>query len=157
MLLPCPFRLARSLATASPGVKMPPMGHLLFWSVAGWIAVVPCAIANGALRELVLRPRLGVRVAQPISGVLGSIIIGVIVFVMVGQIGPRPAMTFLLIGGGWVVATLAFEFSMGFASRKSWHEMLAQYRFADNNLWTLVVLWIAVAPWLLARWRGLTE
>lgn len=134
---------------------MASMAGLLFWAVAGWIAVVPCAIANGALRELVLIPRFGVRTAQPISGVLGSIIIGVIIFVMVGQIGPRPTATFLLIGGGWMIATLIFEFSMGFASRKSWDEMLAQYRFADNNLWTLVVLWIALAPWLLAQWRGL--
>lgn len=131
------------------------MGRLLLWSVLGWIAVIPCAIANGAVREFVLAPRWGMAVAQPLSGVLLALAIAAVVTLMVGRIGPRPRAAWLAVGAGWLLATLAFEFAMGLAAGRSWEHMLAPYRFHQGDLWVLVLAWIVVAPWLLARWRGL--
>jgi hypothetical protein len=130
------------------------MGAVILWSALGWVAVIPCAIANGALREFVLAPRLGMRTAQPVSGLLLALAIAAIVAVMVGRIGPRPTATFVGIGLAWLAATVGFEFAIGLAAGKDWPAMLAPYRFADNNLWPLVLVWIALAPWLIARWRG---
>jgi len=51
------------------------------------------------------------------------------------------------------LATVAFEFGMGTASGKSWAEMLASYRFTDNDLWSIVLVWVACAPAVLALVR----
>lgn len=134
---------------------VPTMKQILAWSFLGWVLVVPCAIANGALRQEVLIPWWGMRVAQPISGVLLLAIITLIVAWMVRRIGPQTWRVFFLVGLGWMVATFAFETTMGVVTGQTLDQMCAAYRFEDNNFWPLVLLWIAVAPLLMARWRGL--
>lgn len=133
------------------------MGRLLLWSGLGWIAVIPCAVGNGLLREHVLAPWWGRSVAQPLSGVLLGLAITLIVALMVGRIGPRPAAHFRMVGALWLVATVIFEFAIGLAAGKGWDAMLAPYRFADGDLWPLLLAWIAVAPWLMASWRRLVR
>jgi hypothetical protein len=129
---------------------------MLGWAVAGWIAIMPLAIANGVLRQAVLIPRVGVRTAQPISGVLLMIAIAGVTWVMVGRIGLQRLPVWAVIGGGWLLATLAFEFGMGLSAGRSWDEMLAPYRFVDNNLWPIVLLWVVCAPGVVALMRRCT-
>lgn len=131
--------------------------RVLIWSIVGWVAIVPLAIANGALRQAVLAPRLGISTAQPISGILLMLAIAAVAWLLVGRLGPQRHRTWGIIGAGWLLATLAFEFGMGLVAGRSWPEMLAPYRFVDHNIWPVVLLWVVVAPMTIARARGLSR
>jgi hypothetical protein len=60
----------------------------------------------------------------------------------------------ILIGLGWLVATLIFEFSFGLLSGKTLGEILAAYTFKGGNVWPLVLLVVALAPWIAGKLRG---
>lgn len=117
------------------------------------MALVPLAIANGAVREIVLKAHLGLRTAEPISGILLMLAIAAVTWLVVGRLAARCTRTWLGIGAGWLLATLLFEFGVGLVNGRNWPELLAPYRFADCNLWPIAVLWIACAPLAIARIR----
>lgn len=127
--------------------------RILGWAVAGWMSIVPLAIANGALRQALLIPHWGVRVAQPVSGILLILAIASVAWLLVGRLGTQRPGTWIAIGSGWLIATLAFELGVGFATGRAWNEMMGAYRFVDNNLWPLVLVWIVCAPMAMARLR----
>ena len=52
--------------------------------------------------------------------------------------------------------TVMFEFLFGLlVARKSWVDLLQAYDITAGNLWLLVLVVIAVSPFLAARLRGL--
>lgn len=124
---------------------------LLRWSVLLWVAIIPCAIANGVLRDQLLAPRWGMALARPFSGVLLAGAVAAAAWLLVRRAGPRPASTWLAVGAGWFAATLALETAMGLAAGHPWERILAPYRGVDNDLWPLVLLWVGLAPWALRR------
>lgn len=126
---------------------------VVLWPALAWLTIIPLAVANGALRQFVLAPRFGIRTAQPISGVLLMVAIAAVAWLLVGRLGSRHMQVWIAIGAAWFVATVAFEFGMGATSGKSWAEMLASYRFTDNNIWPIVLVWVAWAPAVLALVR----
>jgi len=127
---------------------------VLCWAIAGWVAIIPFAIANGALRQAVLAPRLGMRTAQPLSGILLMLAIAGVAWLLVGRLGPQRPHVWAAVGAGWLAATLVFEFGLGLGAGRTWDEMLAPYRFVDNNVWPIVLAWVSCAPAVLARVRG---
>ena len=56
-------------------------------------------------------------------------------------------------GLGWLALTLGFEFSFGLLRGRTLDEILAAYRFEGGNLWALVLLVTACAPWLVGWLR----
>jgi len=122
-------------------------------AVAAWFAILVLAIANGALREAVLIPQLGLRTGTALSGVLLTGAVFAVTFALVFW-GRPPAGAAGWIGAGWLLATLAFEFGFGLARGKTWPEMLGAYVFKDGNLWPLVLLALLLAPALCQRALG---
>lgn len=120
------------------------------YAAAAWLAILVLAIANGALREGVLVPQLGLRAGTMLSGLLltGAVFAVTSAWVLWGRPPGRAAWW---VGLGWLLATLAFEFGFGLARGKAWPEMLAAYTFKDGNLWPLVLLALLVAPALCQR------
>ncbi|MBK8228497.1 MAG: hypothetical protein IPK70_15160 [Flavobacteriales bacterium] len=52
--------------------------------------------------------------------------------------------------------TLAFEFGAGhFLFKKPWSELLYDYNLAQGRIWSLLPIVTAMAPWLMAKARGL--
>lgn len=121
-----------------------------------WLAILPIAVINGLLREKLLRPRLGSRWANTVSGLALMALIAAFAVATIGWL-PRTTETgYLLVGAAWLVATVVFEFSFGrFVARASWREMIGGYRFRDGNLWPLVLAVVALAPWGAAVVRQL--
>jgi len=68
-------------------------------------------------------------------------------------IGLRGRRAQLLTGLGWLALTLGFEFSFGLLRGRTLDEILAAYRFEGSNLWPLVLLVTACAPWLVGWLR----
>lgn len=119
-----------------------------------WCVIVVLAVLNGALRDLLLVPALGSTPAYLISGLLLCTLIFLVALVALPWLGRHTSRQRLVIGMGWLFLTLVFEFSLGLFQGKSWPEMLAAYRFHDGNLWPLVLLVTALAPWAMGRLRG---
>ena len=117
-----------------------------------WFPMILIAVANGALREAWLLPRLGEHAARQVSTLLLIGLLAVyIAFVTKAWPIPSSARAWA-IGTLWLGLTVAFEFLLGrFVSGLSWREMLAEYDLAAGRLWVLVPIWVALAPYVFFR------
>lgn len=123
-------------------------------SLLVWLSIIVIAIANGALREAVLIPKLGQVPGLILSGTLLSILILCVAYVALPWLGATKPRQFAAIGGGWLVLTLIFEFSFGILQGKSLPVLLEAYTFRGGNMWPFVLLVTACAPSLAAKLRG---
>lgn len=120
-------------------------------AIAAWFAILLVAIANGGLREAALVPRLGRVAGTSISGVLLIAAVFIVAWVMQRWRRPTGAGQAWRIGVSWFAATVLFEFVFGFIQGKDWPALLSAYTFSDGNLWPLVLLALAVSPYLCSR------
>ncbi len=129
----------------------------MWWkAVAVWFLFMVGAVANGTLRQYVINPAIGAAWGHVLSTVLLCAIILAITWFSIRWIAPADAVQAWTIGAVWLVMTLAFEFGMGyFISRLSWAEMLAQYNLLKGQVWVFVPLVTLIAPWWMAKLRGL--
>lgn len=123
-------------------------------ALAAWGAIVVLAVANGALRQAVLIPKLGAAPGQVLSGVLLSCLILIVAYLALPWLGVRSGRELLFVGLEWLAATLIFEFSFGLLRGKSLSELLEAYTFKGGNIWPVVLVVTAAAPWLAAKLRG---
>ena len=113
------------------------------------------AVANGALREAWLVPRLGEHAARQVS----TLILIALFAVYIGYVTRRWPIASsgeaLAVGVLWLVLTLGFESALGrFVSGLSWPQLVAEYNLAAGRLWALVPIWVAAAPYVFFRvWR----
>lgn len=121
---------------------------------AAWLIILLLAVLNGALREGMLIPRLGARAGLVMSGLLLSGLVLATTWLLLPWIGARTQSQQLALGLGWLVLTLAFEFSFGLLRGRPLSEILSAYTFKGGNLWIVVLLVTAASPWLAARLRG---
>ncbi len=120
-----------------------------------WFGILLLAVANGALREVIFLPRLGKTVALPLSGLLLVLLILLVTFCTFPWLQLDTLSQAMTVGLGWLALTLIFEFSFGRYQGKSWSTLLAAYTFKDGNLWPVVLLVIAFAPYTVGRLQGL--
>lgn len=118
-----------------------------------WTGILILAVLNGLFRELVLMPYLDPAAAFVSSGVLLSGLILIAAFLSLPWLGARRGPELVAIGLGWAALTLVFEFSFGLWQGKSWQVMSEAYTFRDGNIWPIVLVVTACAPYLAARVR----
>ena len=119
-----------------------------------WCAIVPIAILNGAVRDLLIAPTVGALVAHVISTLLLCLAILVLTWWTIGWIRPTDARTAAGIGLGWLLLTIAFEFIAGhFVFGAPWSRLIADYNLTQGRVWILVPVTTAIGPWLAARGR----
>ena len=105
------------------------------------------SLLNGGLREYVLVKTIGAEWALPVSGITLSVCIFLITWLLL----PRMTKTFTfkggwLIGTGWVLLTIVFEFAAGLAGGSNVSELLAAYNPLSGNLWLLVLATTLLSP-----------
>ena len=120
-----------------------------------WLGIVPCAIMNGVLREIVSEPLLGNAIALPLSGVFLCVMIFAIAYFFIPKIGKGTLATYVLVGLIWFTLTNLFDFSATLASGKPFSDFLAMFDITTGNLWSLVVVVCLVSPVLAAKMRNL--
>ena len=131
---------------------------LVIKSSAVWLLIMLAAIANGVVRQALLEPVLGPVIALPLSGILLSLIILFLSWLLVPWFGRARASTWLAIGMLWVVLTLLFEYLFGhFVVGIPWIEIRRVFDVTTGNLFSLALLSAALSPWLAARLRGLVD
>ena len=116
-------------------------------SLPVWLCFIPVAILNGGLREYVLAKAIGAEWALPVSGITLSVCIFLITWLLL----PRVIKAFTskegwLIGTGWALLTIVFEFAAGLAGGSTISELLAAYNPLTGNLWLLVLMITLLSP-----------
>jgi hypothetical protein len=128
---------------------------VLLRAVVVWLAILVLASLNGALRDLVVAPRIGDTAARAISTVILCGLILLVTWYTIRWIGPRSPRQALGVGAFWLVLTLCFEFGAGRLAGKPWSVILADYDVMRGRIWVLVPLVTFIAPWWVGRTRGL--
>lgn len=123
-------------------------------TLAVWTGILMLAVFNGALREAVLIPKLGTAAGLVLSGLLLSVLILAVAYLSLPWLGARCFVELVGVGLGWLALTLVFEFSFGLWQGKSWEVMFEVYTFKGGNIWTIVLVVTALAPYLAAKLRG---
>jgi hypothetical protein len=124
-------------------------------ALLAWLLILVLAVVNGLAREGLLVPWLGAVPGTVLSGVMLSCIVLAVTYLLLPWTGASGPANFALIGVGWLVLTLLFEFAFGLSRGQPLSEMLAPYTFEGGNLWPIVLLVTLVSPSLVARLRGL--
>jgi hypothetical protein len=123
------------------------------WLLA-WLGGPLIGIANGTLREVAYRDRVGERTAHQLS--TGSAIaLFAAYFELLARWRPLASTCEALeVGVAWLALTVAFEFGFGrTVAHTSWDDLLADYDLRKGRLWPLALAWIALGP-AIVRARG---
>jgi hypothetical protein len=113
-----------------------------------WLILCVVMFTNGAIRALLLQPRLGEDLARQVASLTGVLFVLLASWLFVRGCPRATSRQLLWVGAGWLAATLAFEFSLGFVSGLGWRELLAEYNIVRGRLWSLIVLSVFLGPWL---------
>jgi hypothetical protein len=125
---------------------------MLLRATLTWLGILVLASGNGAVRDLVLAPRLGDPLARAISTLVLCGLILLVTWRSIRWIAPRSRRDALTVGLLWVVLTLAFEFLAGhYLFGKAWAMLLDDYDLSRGRIWILALLTTFAAPMLLAR------
>lgn len=129
----------------------------MWWkSVLIWFVLMLLAIGNGTVRVKLIIPYTGLTAGLAISTVMLCALILLATWTSIGWIGPHDAQRAWAVGLLWLAMTFGFEFGAGhFLFKKPWSELLFDYNIAQGRLWVLVPIITALAPWLMAKARGL--
>src|SRR5947199_2363361 len=89
------------------------MSSLIVRAGAVWLLLAVLAIINGVIREKLFVPLFGEQPALPLSGILLSALILVSALIVFRFLGISSSAQAWLIGGIWLLFTVAFEFLFG--------------------------------------------
>jgi hypothetical protein len=125
-------------------------------STVVWFLFLFLAVMNGGFRDAVLTPRLGEVGGHITSTILLCTAMLVVTWLTIEWIRPAKSTEALLIGGGWVLMTVAFEFLVGhYVFENPWDRLVADYNLFGGRIWLLVLATSAFAPLIMARARKL--
>lgn len=133
------------------------MPLFVFRGLTVWLLMALVAVLNGMARDFLLAGLLGDRIALPLSGISLSLLIFAISWLTLPWFGSVGSRDCLRLGVMWVLATLAFEYLMGyFVAGRSLEEINRVFDLSGGNLFILVLLVTLVSPWLVWCLRGRT-
>lgn len=107
-------------------------------SFALWCGFLVLAILNGGLRQKWLIPRLGEQVGHWVSTLALCAAIFLVSWLAMTRIQPANTSDAMLVGAGWTLLTVAFEFLAGhFLFGNPWTRLLADDNLAQGRMWLL--------------------
>ena len=120
---------------------------------AVWLIMAAAMSANGIMRELVLKRAMNSGDADVVSATVGVALIALITAIGFRTIDEASAGALLALSAALVGATVLFETALGrVVDHKSWSDIAGHYNLLRGELWPLVLAWLAVTPFLWARW-----
>lgn len=120
--------------------------------LAAWIAMLIVSIANGTMRDFVYGPTMSELAAHQLSTAISIVLLGAVMWAFFRRHPPAGAREALAIGLFWMALTVAFEFLFfHYVAGHPWSALLANYDIMAGRVWVLVLLWVAVAPYLFFR------
>jgi hypothetical protein len=123
--------------------------------VLAWIPMVFIGVINGILREVTYGKYLSELRAHQVSTATGVLLLGLYILLVASLWGFESPTQALIIGCIWLALTVGFEFIFGhYIAGHSWSKLLADYNIFAGRLWSIVLIWVAVAPVLFYRLLG---
>jgi len=123
-------------------------------AIVVWLLILALAFANAALREAVLVPWIGKVRGLTLSGLILSALVLGVAYLTLPWIGAMRVIELFAVGIGWLVFTLLFDLLMGAIQGERIRQQFDAYLFKRGNLWPVVLLVTAGAPWVAAKLRG---
>jgi hypothetical protein len=110
------------------------------------------AMVNGGLRDMTYGKKLPALQANQMSCLTGIILLGVVIYLYMRHWKLDSARLAIYLGLFWMALTVAFEFLFfHYFGGRSWAVLLESYDMASGQLWPLILIWVAVAPYLFYR------
>ena len=120
---------------------------------AVWLIMAVAMSVSGITRELVFKRVMNAGSADALSAIIGVALIALITSIGFRMIEDATVGGLLTLSAALVVATVVFETVLGrFVDHKPWDELLGHYNLLRGQLWPLVLAWLAVTPFVWARW-----
>ena len=128
---------------------------MMIWKYTlAWLVMPFIGIINGTIRALVYQKYLGGLSAHQISTVTGILLFGLYLWLISGRWRIQSTGQAITIGGIWLGLTSAFEFLFGhYVMKHPWSRLFHDYNILEGRLWILVLMFIAIAPYLVYRVR----
>ncbi len=129
-------------------------GKLIRYILA-WVPMLIIAVANGALRQATFAKVMPDLRAHQLSTLIGSVLIGLFVWLVIRIWLPSSGRQAILIGVIWLILTVVFEFFMGLVlMERSLAQVLQDYNLFAGRVWVLFLAWLTFAPWVFYRLRN---
>jgi len=123
---------------------------------SAWLVMLLVSIANGAARDLSYGKHMSEMAAHQLSTAISIVLLVMVIRAFVRFYPPNSDRHAIFIGLLWTALTVAFEFIFfHFVGDRSWSELFANYNIFAGRVWVLVLLWIAVAPYVFFHFRRL--
>lgn len=116
-----------------------------------WFPMLLLAVLNGTARDLWYTKYTNELAAHQISTFSLIILIGLYCCLVIKWFPPNSKKQALSIGILWTFLTLAFEFGFGLLRGNSWKQLLHAYNFTEGQIWILIPIWVAIAPYIVYR------
>jgi hypothetical protein len=117
--------------------------------LAVWVLMAVLAVLNGVFRETVIIPQIG----EYPGHVVSTLLLVAAILAVAGVYFSTTGTTYtdaelVLVGVGWTLLTVGFEFLVGAAEGTPVSVTLGQYDVFAGQVWILVPLTLLVAPYL---------
>ncbi|URD52472.1 hypothetical protein [Chroococcidiopsis sp. CCNUC1] len=120
--------------------------------ILAWIPMVFLGIINGFIREVTYGKYFSELRAHQISTATGVLWLGLYIWAIAHLWGFDSPKQAIAVGLLWLGLTVIFEFTFGhFVAGHSWSKLLSDYNILAGRIWLLVLIWVAIAPWLFSR------
>lgn len=120
--------------------------------LVAWLVLLAVAMLNGALREFTFGKYVSELAAHQLSCLIGILLFAVVIRQYVRLWPPVSAQQAWHIGLFWMVLTVVFEFLFfHYVAGHPWQVLLANYDMSAGRLWPLILIWVAVAPYVFSR------
>ena len=118
----------------------------------GWFGLMVLAIANGGLRDIGYKPRVGELAAHQISTLTLLLLMAGFIWILSSCWPIESAQQAWLIGAMWCAMTELFEFGLGrLVLKHPWEKLLEAYDVRRGRIWILIPLWALIGPYIFFR------
>ena len=114
-----------------------------------WLPMIAIAFANATLRELVLIKQFSEFRAHQLSTISLIILCSIYIWFVFPLLNIQNSKQAFLIGFVWMLLTIAFEFSLGRLTNKSWEYLFQDYNLFAGRIWLLFLFSLFVLPYLI--------
>jgi hypothetical protein len=122
---------------------------------ASWLGMVILGVLNGVIRDKVYGQLMRELSAHQLSTFIGIIVFGAYIWCLTGAWRIDSSKQALVIGCMWLIMTIVFEFVFGhYLMGHSWGKLSHDYNLLKGRVWSLVLIWTAVAPYVFYRMRS---
>ncbi len=129
------------------------MKEIYLWAIGVWFLFVILAIANAALRERILKIKFGDLISHQLSTIIFVVLILIVMYLFFNFTNLTYSTKDLwIIGVGWLILTIIFEFIFGhYIIGNSWERLFNDYNILKGRVWVLVLLVTLIGPYLLGK------